>query len=108
MSDFREEEKLGKAYDAHLTRRLLGYMKPYRALVWFALLLTLVVTPLEAVSPYLFAVALDKYIVPVTRGLISFAEGMHGLGWVTFIYLAAILFSYFGLQRRRWQQGARD
>ncbi len=94
MSDFREEEKLGKAYDAHLTQRLLGYMKPYRALVWFALLLTLVVTPLEAVSPYLFAVALDKYIVPVTRGLISFAEGMHGLGWVTFIYLAAILFSF--------------
>jgi multiple sugar transport system permease protein len=22
--------------------------------------------------------------------------------------LAAILFSYFGLQRRRWQQGSRD
>ena len=37
MSDFREEEKLGKAYDAHLTRRLMGYMKPYKLLVWFAL-----------------------------------------------------------------------
>ena len=30
MSDFREEEKLGKAYDAHFTRRLMGYMKPYK------------------------------------------------------------------------------
>ena len=94
MSDFREEEKLGKAYDAHLTRRLMGYMKPYKLLVWFALLLTLIVTPLEAVSPYLFAVALDKYIVPVTRGVMNFSAGMTGLGWVTVIFLASILLSF--------------
>jgi ATP-binding cassette subfamily B multidrug efflux pump len=30
MSDFREEEKLGKVYDAQLTRRLLKYLRPYR------------------------------------------------------------------------------
>jgi len=27
---------------------------------------------------------------------------------ILFIPLAAILFSYFGLQRRAWQQGAKD
>jgi ABC-type multidrug transport system fused ATPase/permease subunit len=92
MSDFREEEKLGKAYDSHLTRRLMGYMKPYKAQVWLALLLTLVVTPLEALPPALFLVALDWYIVPVTKGTLSFAAGMRGLGLVTLINLAALQF----------------
>ena len=94
MSDFREEEKLGKAYDSHLTRRLLQYMKPYKAQVWLALLLTLVVTPLEALPPALFLVALDWYIVPVTKGTLTFAAGMRGLGLVTLINLAALLFSF--------------
>jgi ATP-binding cassette subfamily B multidrug efflux pump len=94
MSDFREEEKLGKAYDSHLTRRLIGYMKPYKAQVWLALLLTLVVTPLEALPPALFLVALDWYIVPVTRGTLTFAAGMRGLGLVTLLNLAALLFSF--------------
>lgn len=94
MSDFREEEKLGKAYDSHLTRRLMGYMKPYKAQVWLALLLTLVVTPLEALPPALFLVALDWYIVPVTKGTLTFAAGMRGLGLVTLINLAALLFSF--------------
>lgn len=94
MSDFREEEKLGKAYDSHLTRRLVGYMKPYKAQVWFALFLTLVVTPLEILPPYLFAVALDSYIIPVTEGKLTFAVGMTKLLWVTLIYLATLLFSF--------------
>jgi ATP-binding cassette subfamily B multidrug efflux pump len=94
MSDFREEEKLGKAYDSHLTRRLIGYMKPYKAQVWLALLLTLVVTPLEALPPALFLVALDWYIVPVTKGTLTFAAGMRGLGLVTLLNLAALLFSF--------------
>jgi ATP-binding cassette subfamily B multidrug efflux pump len=94
MSDFREEEKLGKAYDSHLTRRLMGYMKPYKAQVWFALVLTLVVTPLEGLPPALFAIALDRYIVPVTRGAITFINGMHGLGIVTLINLSALLLSF--------------
>jgi ATP-binding cassette subfamily B protein len=94
MSDFREEEKLGKAYDSHLTRRLMGYMKPYKAQVWFALVLTLIVTPLEGLPPALFAIALDRYIVPVTRGTITFLNGMHGLGIVTLINLSALLLSF--------------
>jgi ATP-binding cassette, subfamily B, multidrug efflux pump len=94
MSDFREEEKLGKAYDSHLTKRLIGYMKPYKAQVWLALLLTLVVTPLEALPPALFLVALDWYIVPVTKGTLTFAAGMRGLGLVTLLNLAALLLSF--------------
>ena len=75
MSDFREEEKLGKAYDSHLTRRLMRYMTPYKWQVFFALLLTLVVTPLEACRPSLFHIALDYYIIPVTRGTMTLRRG---------------------------------
>ncbi len=97
MSDFREEEALGKAYDARLTRRLMGYMKPYKGQVWLALMLTLAVTPLEAVPPILWAVAIDKYILPVTTGKMSFAAGVHGVGWITIIFVGALL-SGFSLQ----------
>ena len=37
MQDFREEELLGKAYDARLVRRLMRYLRPY----WGAVVLTL-------------------------------------------------------------------
>ena len=94
MSDFREEEALGKAYDARLTRRLLRYMRPYKGMVFFALVLTLVVAPLEAVSPYLFKVAVDRYIVPATQGSIARMAGVHGLAIISLIFLGALLFSF--------------
>ena len=50
MSDFREEEALGKAYDARLARRLLAYLRPYRGSVVLALVLTILVGPLEKVT----------------------------------------------------------
>ena len=34
-----DEEVLGKAYDARLMRRLLGYVRPYRGMALGALLL---------------------------------------------------------------------
>ena len=54
MSDFREEEALGKAYDSQLLRRLMTYLRPYKWSVVFAVFLTLLVGPLEVVGPYLF------------------------------------------------------
>ena len=42
MSDFREEEALGKIYDSHLARRLFGYLRPYKGWVAIAALLTMV------------------------------------------------------------------
>jgi ATP-binding cassette, subfamily B, multidrug efflux pump len=37
MSHLHEEEVLGKAYDARLMRRLLQYLRPYRAQASLAL-----------------------------------------------------------------------
>ena len=57
-----EEEILGKAYDSRLMKRLLGYIKPYKKYVIFAILLNIVVSALPSLTPYLTKVAIDKYI----------------------------------------------
>jgi len=64
MSDYRsEDEILGKAYDSKLMRRLLGYVKPYKHFVIFAILLNIFVAALGPIRPYLTKIAIDDYIV---------------------------------------------
>ncbi len=57
-----EEEVLGKAYDSKLMKRLLGYIKPYKKYVIFAIVLNIIVAALPAVRPLLTKIAVDKYI----------------------------------------------
>jgi ATP-binding cassette subfamily B protein len=57
-----EDEVLGKAYDAKLMKRLLGYIKPYKHFVIFAILLNVIVAALGPIRPYLTKVAIDDYI----------------------------------------------
>jgi len=59
---YHEEEILGQAYDAHLMRRLLTYLRPYRARVIWSILLLLVVTVLQLSGPVLVQIAIDRYI----------------------------------------------
>ncbi len=59
-----DEEVLGKAYDARLMRRLLGYVRPYRGMALGALLLIFVSSLLQLAGPLLSAVALDLFIHP--------------------------------------------
>jgi ATP-binding cassette subfamily B protein len=97
MSDFREEEKLGKVYDAQLTRRLLKYMRPYRWWVTAAVSMALGVAAMELVGPYLFHVGIDWYIVPGFSGSINRQHAAAGLLWVVLVFVGSILAS-FGLQ----------
>ena len=59
-----EEEVLGKAYDARLMRRLLTYMKPYKAIIAVSILLLLVDSVFQVTGPLLTKIAIDKYLVP--------------------------------------------
>ena len=52
MSDFREEEKLGKLYDTRLTHRLMKYLRPYRWQVMFAVAMSLAVAGVEIVGHF--------------------------------------------------------
>ena len=59
-----EEEVLGKAYDSRLMRRLLGYMRPYRAWWRVSLVFLLVQSVLQVLGPLLTKVAVDRYLAP--------------------------------------------
>ena len=61
---FHEEEVLGKAYDARLMRRLIGYVRPYRGMAAGAVALIILTSLLELVGPLATAVALDLFIRP--------------------------------------------
>jgi ATP-binding cassette subfamily B protein len=97
MSDFREEEKLGKLYDSQLTHRLLTYLRPYRWHVVGAVSFTLAITAMELAGPYLFYLGIDKYIVPGYDRTIPKAVALVGLMWVVIAYAGSI-FASFGLQ----------
>ena len=77
-----EEEILGKAYDSRLMKRLLGYIKPYKKYVIFAILLNIVVAALGPLRPYLTKIAIDKYIAN---------KDYHGLLLISLLLLGSLL-----------------
>ena len=79
---FHEEEVLGKAYDARLMRRLLGYLRPHKWYVAGALAALIGDAAVQLVPPYLVKVAIDRYIA---------ASDFAGLNNIAFIYLAVLL-----------------
>src|SRR3989440_140692 len=94
MSNLHEEEALGKAYDSRLMRRLLQYMKPYKWRVALALVMVAIVTPLELAPPLIFQKGIDKYFVPEFKGLITEASAWSGIGWLSLVLLAVLVFDF--------------
>jgi ATP-binding cassette subfamily B protein len=95
----QEEEVLGKAYDGALMRRLLMYLRPYRWYVVLGILLSIVVSSLEAVRPYFIKIAVDENIARGdSRGLLRTALLFLGVmlfrGFVQ--YLSSYLTQWIG------------
>ena len=90
MADHHEEEALGKFYDRSLTRRLLGYLRPYRSRVAFAVCLSLLSSLLAIAGPLLLKVTVDRYLVPTLAGRMAYAAAMQGIGLVALLFLAAL------------------
>ena len=63
-----EEEILGKAYDARLMKRLIKYLKPYRWYVLLGVLLSIIVSGMEAVRPWFTKYAVDVNIAQRDSG----------------------------------------
>jgi len=97
MSDFREEEKLGRIYDTRLTQRVMKYLRPYRWHVLLAVSMSLAYFVMEGAGPYLFHVAIDWYIVPALAHSIPMSNAVRGLIWSVVAYATA-LFLGFGIQ----------
>ena len=110
-----QEEVLGKAYDARLMRRLLGYVRPYRGRIVAAVGLIILSAVLELVGPLATAVALDLYVRPEGGGEPTgmsrwvaetlAARGIHptpleGIAWVSAVFLGALIAAFVVLY---WQ-----
>ncbi len=80
-----EEDVLGKAYDARLMRRLLGYLRPYTAYVVTAFVAIIAGAALQLVQPYLIKLAIDRYIA---------AGDLSGLNRMALAFLAILLGSF--------------
>lgn len=78
----QEEEVLGKAYDARLMRRLMKYLKPYRWYVALGIVLSLLVSALEAMRPVFTKIAVDTNIAQNDK---------HGLLVTALLFLAVII-----------------
>lgn len=106
-----EESTLGKAYDARLMRRLLGYLRPYRGMVLAAVCLIILSSGLQLVGPLATAVALDLFVRPfdeapesisvvsrwidaeLARRQIALSPAA-GLAAVSLVYLGALLLAF--------------
>jgi ATP-binding cassette subfamily B multidrug efflux pump len=88
---FDEDEILGKAYDARLMRRLLGYLRPYRGLVMLALLIILGISVTEAAPPVIAKFIVDNAIAPAVNGEIGTDEGLARLAPLGIAYIAVLL-----------------
>lgn len=63
---FIEDEKLGKAYDSELMKKLLTFLSPYRKLIYFSLVLLVFTSIFDVSLPFITKTAIDRYIVKAT------------------------------------------
>ncbi len=76
------EEVLGKAYDITLMKRLWRFVRPHKALIWFALLLVPTTITLDLIQPYLIKLAVEDHIA---------VRRLDGLGPLILLYFALII-----------------
>jgi ATP-binding cassette, subfamily B, multidrug efflux pump len=62
MAQHHDDDVVGKAYDARLMRRLLGYLRPYRLQAALALAAIIANSMLQLAQPYLMKEAIDRLI----------------------------------------------
>jgi len=85
--ELSEDVTFGKAYDHRLVRRLAGYFRPYRGLLFLSAVSYPVVSALLLVQPYLVKVAIDDYLVP---------NQLEGFGWIILLTVGALLLEFAG------------
>src|SRR5581483_12306568 len=97
----KHEDEGAKAFDKRLARRLLRYLRPYRARATGSVALVIFSSMLEIAGPAIIALGVDLYVKPLsgsnTVGIsLHFAQWMASHGWsfdpLTGINIAAGLY----------------
>jgi len=94
-----EEEVLGKAYDARLMKRLMGYLRPYWGLAAVSLGAIIAHSVLQAVGPFLTKVAVDRYLAqtekkPTFLDPYLSSDPHTGIAQVALLFLTALVISF--------------
>lgn len=93
----QEEEVLGKAYDARLMKRLLGYLRPYGWQMALALAAIILKAGADVILPYLTKTAIDKYLSAApekSRGFLDpwlSSDPLRGIAQIGMVYIGALL-----------------
>jgi ATP-binding cassette subfamily B protein len=94
----QEEEVLGKAYDSRLMKRLLQYLRPYKWPVGISLVSILFKAVADVLGPYLVAIEIDRYLVPVPRrtpfDFFLSPNPYVGIAEIAAMYVGLIVFSF--------------
>jgi ATP-binding cassette, subfamily B, multidrug efflux pump len=88
-----DEEVLGKAYDARLTRRLLQYLRPYRGAVAGAGAAILLSSAASLAQPYLIKLAIDNH---------AMVGRLEGLGRLAALYGAILVVAFAADYIQTW------
>lgn len=98
-TDGWDDEELGKIYDHTVVRRLLPYLRPYKARVAFSVVGLLIFAAASNVQPYLIGRAIDKYIPSGDLQGVAYIGvlliGLAVVGWVA-QFIQQILIAYVG------------
>ncbi len=87
---FHEDEILGKAYDAVLTRRLVGYLAPYKVWVGVSIVLLLLQSLAQIVPPIIAKDIVDQAVIPAVNGAISRDDASTRLATLGVVYLVVL------------------
>lgn len=101
----QEEQVLGKAYDAKLMRRLLGYIGPYRRSALAAVVCLILGSGFSIVQPYLTKMAIDRSI---QSGDVRSLTGIAALYAATIVLVFALSFAQTLLINLMGQKIMRD
>jgi len=85
-----EDEILGKAYDARLTQRLVGYLAPYKVWVIVSLVLLLAMSLAQIAPPIIAKFIVDQAIIPAVNGELGRDEASGRLALLGVLYLLVL------------------
>ena len=85
---YKEDEILGKAYDARLMARILAYLRPYWKTLALALAFLFLYTGSQLLGPYITKVAIDRYIAN---------RDIAGLDFMALAYLGNVFLGFIFL-----------
>ena len=86
----QEDEILGKAYDAKLTARLVGYLAPYKLWVALAFALLLAMSLAQIAPPILIKYIVDQAVIPAVNGDLTRDEALTRLTLLGIVYLVVL------------------